>query len=457
MEKPSAPETPSSVTQRIKSALETNFRSILVEGEISNWKPSAAGHVYFNLKDAGAVLPCAFFSITSRRLAFQPRDGVKVRASGDIGVYAPRGNYQLIVRALEPAGIGDLMARLEELKRKLLAEGLFDHALKRPLPLLPRKIGVVTSPTGAVIRDILNVAARRFPSLNIVLAPARVQGEGADLEIIEGLHQLNALPDPPDAIIVARGGGSIEDLWCFNSEALARAIRASRIPVISAVGHETDTTICDHAADLRAPTPSAAAELVAACKETLDSTVDILSKRLSGAMRSTLENARARVSAVSPRRLEQSLRGALRQNQQRFDFASQRLARTMPDTIASAKNELTHSSTRLVRSVETALRAAAIRLGNFEARLNSSNPEIVLKRGYAMLKNRSGEVLTSAAQIEPNDVVNIRLSDGDFDALALGSARPASDSLMREPALAAPRRRKPKNSQDAQLDLFQDC
>ena len=441
----SDPETPTSITSRIKNALEPNFRSVLVEGEISSWKPSAAGHAYFSLKDANAVLPCAFFGLASRRFAFVPRDGVKVRALGDLSVYAPRGNYQLVVRSLEQAGLGDLMLRLEELKRKLLAEGIFDAALKRPLPFLPRKIGVVTSPTGAVIRDILNVTYRRFPGLNIVLAPARVQGEGADIEIIEGLRMLNALAEPPDAIIVARGGGSIEDLWCFNSEALAREIRASRIPVISAVGHETDTTICDFAADVRAPTPSAAAEIVAARKDDLDAAV-----------------------ALSGRRLGVALHSALRQNQQRLDFASQRFGRSLPDAITTAHARATLLASRLARGAEGMLRKAALRTRDFETllsrslrdavveqknhlrdlstRLTSTNPETVLRRGYAIIKNREGDAVTRVGQVAPNDIVRACLSDGEFEALALGGGN----------AKTAPRgkTKKQQNQQSQQPDLF---
>ena len=453
-------DTPTSVTMRIKNALEPNFRAVLIEGEISGWKPSPAGHAYFNLKDETAVLPCAFFGIAARRLAFAPRDGVKVRALGDISVYAPRGNYQLVVRSLEPAGLGDLMMRLEELKRKLLAEGLFDAALKRPLPFLPRKIGIVTSPTGAVIRDILNVTLRRFPGLNAVIAPARVQGEGAEAEIIAGIRALNALVEPPDVLIVARGGGSIEDLWCFNSEALARAIRDSRIPVISAVGHETDTTICDFAADVRAPTPSAAAEIVTANKADLDAMLESFGKRV-------------RVALI----------GALRQNRQRFDYASSRFGGALPKAVETASSRTALVASRLARGAEMMLRRPALRvqelenaltvklrnsitsqrnrLENIGTRLAGSNPATVLERGYAIIRNRAGQTITQVAQVAPDEIITARLSDGEFDAQALGGEKTNRNPKKRTTQNGEPRNRKPQNGkqqngkqQNEEPDLF---
>ncbi len=250
----------SELTRRIKSSLEDQFPTVWVEGEISNLRTPSSGHAYFTLKDDSAQLRCVLFRGRGRRVAFQPEDGMQVLAFGGLDVYLARGEYQLVVELLEPKGVGALQLAFEQLKRRLEAEGLFDAARKRPLPPFPRTIGIVTSPTGAAIRDILHVIARRFADLRIVVCPVRVQGEEAPAEIVRAI----AAPRRSrlDVVIVGRGGGSIEDLWAFNDERVARAIAACRVPVISAVGHETDFTIADFVADLRAPTPSAAAELV---------------------------------------------------------------------------------------------------------------------------------------------------------------------------------------------------
>ena len=289
------PETVSALTRRIKTTLESSFPEVWVEGELSNFRIMSSGHAYFVLKDAAAQISCAFFSMARRMPPFEVKDGVKVRIAGELSLYEQRGTYQVVVRAMERAGLGDLMAQFEALKRRLDAEGLFAQDRKRPLPMLPRRIGIVTSPTGAAIRDMLNVTRRRFADLHILIAPARVQGAEAAPEIVAALELLNALPDPPDVIIVGRGGGSIEDLWCFNDEAVARAIHASRVPVISAVGHESDFTIGELRRDLRAPTPSAAAELVVACKADFEAAVATARDRLRGAMRRQLERARSRL------------------------------------------------------------------------------------------------------------------------------------------------------------------
>ncbi|MCF7838982.1 MAG: exodeoxyribonuclease VII large subunit, partial [Candidatus Marinimicrobia bacterium] len=256
-----APLSISELTRRIRLRLEDDFGTVWVEGEISNLKRQPSGHMYFTLKDGGAQLSAVLFAGSQRGLAFQPAEGQQVRARGQISVYEPRGQYQLIVRELAPAGQGALLEAFEQLKRQLEADGLFAAGHKQKLPLLPARIGLITSPTGAAVRDILQVLGRRYPRREILLAPTLVQGEKAAAQLKGALEWLDA-HDAVDVIIIGRGGGSLEDLWCFNDEALARAVYACRIPVISAVGHETDFTICDFVADLRAPTPSAAAELV---------------------------------------------------------------------------------------------------------------------------------------------------------------------------------------------------
>ena len=333
------PETVTALTARIKGGLEQWFRDVWVEGELSNVKFMASSpHAYFTVKDAGAQLPCAFFH-AARNAALRAvlRDGAKVRLRGAISVYAPRGAYQLLVRPAEPVGEGELMLRFEALKRALAAEGLFDPARKRPIPALPRTVGVVTSPTGAAIRDILDVLGRRFSGVRVLLAPARVQGDGAAAEVVAGIELLNALPEPPDVLIVGRGGGSLEDLWCFNDERVARAVRASRVPVVSAVGHEIDFTICDFAADLRAPTPSAAAELVVANRADLAKRVESRSGRLARAARGAVSAARARVDLCARSRAFGRPADLVRHHAQRVDLLSQRLDASLAGSIRRSK------------------------------------------------------------------------------------------------------------------------
>ena len=249
------------LTARINAALSTQFTNLWVEGEVSNFRPAQSGHLYFTLKDAKAEVKCVCFRSQAMRLKFRPEDGLKIIVRGSISVYEPRGEYQIYVEHIEPAGLGALQLAFEQLKKRLEAEGLFDEARKKPLPMLPRRIGVVTSPTGAAVRDIVRILRRRFPDLHLILYPVRVQGEGAAAEIVAALEYFNR-KQLVDVILVARGGGSIEDLWAFNEEPVARAIAASAIPVVSGVGHETDFTIADFVADVRASTPSAAAEIV---------------------------------------------------------------------------------------------------------------------------------------------------------------------------------------------------
>src|SRR5204863_4564033 len=271
--------TVSALTEKLRQVLEEKFPMVWVEGEISNFKVYGSGHAYFTLKDSGAQVRAVLFRNRMRRIRFEPGDGLHVLAMGSVEVYPQRGEYQLVVELLEPRGLGALQLAFEQLKARLAAEGLFDEGRKRALPRFPRKIGIVTSPSGAAIRDMLRVIGRRFGELHIVLAPCRVQGDGAAEEIARGIRDLNALGDV-DVLIVGRGGGSLEDLWAFNEEVVARAIAGSKVPVISAVGHEVDVTIADFVADLRAPTPSAAAELVVREKQTIVETIADLHHRL---------------------------------------------------------------------------------------------------------------------------------------------------------------------------------
>ncbi|MBA3241223.1 MAG: exodeoxyribonuclease VII large subunit, partial [Acidobacteria bacterium] len=303
------PLTVSELTAQVRGALENRFASVWVEGEISNFRPAASGHWYFTVKDETAQIRAACFRGVNSRIRFRPSDGLLVRVRGRLTVYERRGEYELMVEGLDPVGAGALRVAFEQLRERLAAEGLFDQSLKRELPLLPRRIGVVTSPTGAAIRDIIRTIERRTRTVNILLAPARVQGEGAGAEIARAIQLLNehhrrALvegreEDRVDAIIVGRGGGSSEDLWAFNEEEVARAIRASLIPVISAVGHETDFTIADFAADVRAATPTAAAEIVAEREDEIASYVESLTHNMVNVVRYRVLAERARVQEAA--------------------------------------------------------------------------------------------------------------------------------------------------------------
>src|SRR3954447_56107 len=288
----------SELTAAIRGVLETGFGEIWVEGELSNCRTWNTGHVYFTLKDGDAQIKAVMFRSAVRYLKFKPEDGMHVIVRGQLSVYEPKGEYQIVCEHLEPRGLGALQMAVEQLKKKLHAEGLFDAARKRPLPSLPRTIGIVTSLDGAALRDIIKVLRRRHPNAHLVIRPARVQGESAAAEITRGLRAIARVP-AVDVIILARGGGSIEDLWAFNEEVVARAIAACPVPVIAAVGHETDVTIADFVADLRAPTPSAAAELVVTAKDEFCHRIDRLSHRLEAAARGALTRRRAAVHALS--------------------------------------------------------------------------------------------------------------------------------------------------------------
>ncbi len=304
--------TVSEVTEIVKTALEVAFPQVWVEGEVSGYKKAASGHVFFNLKDEKSVVKAVMWQSTARKIAFDLKDGLQVVCRGKVSVYEPRGDYQLYVDQVEPKGKGALQLRFEQLKEKLRAEGLFDETRKRKLPLRPRTIGVVTSPTGAAIRDILRVLERRYARLHVVIYPARVQGEGAAAEIVEGIDALGARPGM-DVLIVGRGGGSIEDLWAFNEEPVARAIARSPVPVISAVGHEVDFTIADFVADLRAPTPSAAAEMVIATEEAFVDRIDAATRRLGDLLRYGIRDLRGEVDGLARNRIFQNFPGQARQ------------------------------------------------------------------------------------------------------------------------------------------------
>src|SRR5437763_1642844 len=327
------------LTMQVRAALEARFASVWVEGEISNFKMAASGHWYFTIKDESAQLHAKCFRGVNGRIRFRPSDGLQVRVRGRLSVYEPRGEYELIVEALDPVGAGALRVAFEQMRDRLAAEGLFDEELKRPLPLFPRRVGIVTSLSGAAIRDILTIIARRTRTVHVVLAPTRVQGEGACQEIAKAVNLLNEFharavadgrtDETIDVIIVGRGGGSAEDLWAFNDEVVARSFRASKIPVISAVGHETDVTISDFAADVRAPTPSAAAEMVAAREDEIAVYIEARTRDLLRSMRSNVLNARLRVQDAAMSPAFDEVRASLRDSISRVDDASHKLETLM--------------------------------------------------------------------------------------------------------------------------------
>ena len=394
------PLTVSQLTNSVRIALESRFNAVWVEGEISNFKDHSSGHWYFTLKDENAQLRAKCFRSTNVRIRFRPANGLKVRARGKLSVYAPRGEYELVIDALDPVGAGALQVAFEQLRDRLQKEGLFAKELKRPLPVVPRRVGIVTSPTGAAIRDILNVISRRTRTVHVLFSPARVQGDSAGPEIARAIQFINQfheralrdgrVSDLVDVLIVGRGGGSTEDLWAFNQEEVARAIRKSAIPVISAVGHETDFTIADFAADFRAATPSAAAEIVAAREDQLCSALDHLGRQLVRLTRFQIVNLRARVQ-------EQAL-------SQAFDEVKTRLA--------SARMRLDSASSACGGAMETKLQEGRERLGLAAASLDALSPLGVLQRGYAIAQDAGGRLLRDAASVSEGDAVSVRLATG---------------------------------------------
>ena len=430
--------TVSELTARIKGRLEDAFPAVWVEGEISNLRVPTSGHAYFTLKDDLAQLRCVLFRSRGRRVRFMPEDGLQVLVFGGLDVYAARGEYQLVVQLMEPKGLGALQLAFEQLKKKLEAEGLFDHGRKRPLPSFPRTIGIVTSPSGAALRDILHIIGRRFGDVRIVVAPVRVQGDGAALEIVWALRNLGEVADL-DVVIVGRGGGSVEDLWAFNDERVARAIVVCRVPVVSAVGHETDFTIADFVADLRAPTPSGAAELVVREKLAVIRALVELYERLNVAMRSRIEQGRGRVLSLVRRRVLTDPGRALQDRYRRVDDLSVRLRaatrahrRHVAHRVALLTNALSslHPLARIShgRAVLAQLRGRLASAGGhsiktsrhrFESsvgRLESLSPLAVLGRGYSLTRLASGVVVRRAAEAHPGAVIEILLHEGSLDA-----------------------------------------
>ena len=383
--------TVSELTREIKTSLQDRFSSVWVTGEISDLARPNSGHVYLTLKDDQSQIRAVIWRNTATRLRVPLDDGLQVLCRGDIDVYPPRGTYQLIIRHLEPRGEGALQAALRKLRAKLAAEGLFDPALKKPIPPLPRRIGVVTSPSGAALRDFLQVAARRWHGVQIVIIPSRVQGAGAATEIAAAIETAHAIQPKLEALVVTRGGGSIEDLWSFNEEQVVRAIFAAELPVISAVGHEIDVTLADLVADLRALTPSEAAERVIPSAGELQDRLEQLGKRLRSAVVAKFTHARSRLDALASRRVL------------RYPAESLRLWATRVDEL----------QLRASRAINTQLSRQRERLAAVAAQLESLSPLSVLRRGYS-LTSLDDRILHDAAAVKAGDIIRTRLARGEI-------------------------------------------
>ncbi len=428
----------SDLNAALQQILETSFRGVFVAGEISGCRIASSGHYYFALKDEKSQLKAVLFKGSARYLKFKPQDGLAVIARGNLEVYEARGEYQLIVESLEPQGAGALQLAFEQLKMKLAAEGLFESARKRALPKLPSRIGLITSPSGAVIRDMLHVLERRFPGLHIRLFPAQVQGESAAAQVCEGLAYFSR-NSWAEVVIVARGGGSLEDLWTFNEESVARAVVASRAPVISAIGHETDFTICDFAADCRAPTPSAAAEIVICTRESLLEQIMLAQRRSLQAMRYRLLSLHKRLHEKGSDRASAILHRAVGRNAQRVDDLEHRLRHSQRKLIDAQSRRLAELIRRL-HATDLRLRFAVIRHRNelqrqqllklmqnrlwtarrsteaLSLHLAQISPLTVLSRGYAIVETTDRHVLRTAAETNIGQQVHIRLHEGALEA-----------------------------------------
>jgi exodeoxyribonuclease VII large subunit len=419
-----------------RDLVEREYGDLWVEGEISNARQAPSGHLYFTLKDAEAQLPVVIFRRQAMLLRFRAEDGLHVLVRGKVSIYEQRGQMQLVAETMEPVGAGSMQLAFEQLKQRLKDEGLFDAERKCQLPAFPHTVGIVTSPTGAVIRDFLNIANRRHSGLNVLLFPVSVQGDQAPAEIEDALAKLNA-GNLVDLIVVARGGGSLEDLAAFNSERVARAIAASRLPVVSAVGHETDFTIADFVADLRAPTPSAAAELITEAQHGISEHLDNQSRRMERAMRYRILQAREDLSHVLASRAESRLTTLLHRLEQRLDDLSFRQGSAMDrllqqrqmrlaeatatilrhdprQDLAMTRERLFSVSQRMERAMDRVIQNLQARLAAQDFGLHSLSPLAVLDRGYALVLNDSGDLIRSAVQLSQGERLTTRLAEGSF-------------------------------------------
>jgi len=388
--------TVTQLTRYLRELLENDeiLQDVWIQGEVSNLSRPTSGHLYFTLKDNASSLKCVMWRSAVVRQSYLPRDGEAIEVHGSINIYETAGQYQLYADLLRPAGQGALFLEFLRLKERLEAEGLFDEQRKHPIPSWPQTIGVVTSPTGAAFRDILNTIRRRYPLVKVILAPTQVQGEGAPAGIINALTHLNQSVHV-DVIILARGGGSIEDMWAFNDENVARAIGSSQVPVISGVGHETDFTIADFVSDLRAPTPTAAAELATPNRLDLHATLLDLNEKIGRAAKMFLTEQRWQLGRLDSRLSTRSPQGRIRSDRQRLD-----------DLFHRASTAVVHT-----------LQLQQIHLKGYEQRLNSLNPKAILNRGYALVKSMDGQIVHSVNQVADGDPLQVQVSDGQFEVL----------------------------------------
>jgi exodeoxyribonuclease VII large subunit len=430
--------TVSTLSDEIKTLLEVHFDFVWVEGEISNFRSPISGHFYMVLKDEKAQIRAVMFRPQTRYLKFMPQDGMKVIVRGRVAIYEARGEYQVILDYMEPLGVGALALAFEQLKKKLAAQGVFDESIKKPLPFLPRRVAVVTSPTGAAIRDFLKIIRRRFANLEIIVVPVKVQGEGAAAEMVEALDLVNRELEV-DVIVLTRGGGSLEDLWAFNQEELALAIRASRIPVVSAVGHEIDVTISDLAADLRAPTPSAAAELLVVEKEALKQQLAQHRARLQSGLKAGLAGLQEKLRFLSkglrdPRkgladswlrlddmenRLSRIMSFLIMDRKRRLDAGERSLILHSPlKTVAGLKQKIEFQNRFMAMMVTRKLRDCGTTVVMLQEKLKGMSPLSVLGRGYSITRKLPEKrVLRSASQVGRGDTVSVTLAEGELECL----------------------------------------
>ena len=426
------------LTARISNVLAVQFSNLWVEGEVSNCHAAQSGHIYFTLKDAKAQIKCVCFRSQAMRLKFRPEDGLKLIVRGSISVYEPRGEYQIYVEHIEPSGVGGLQVAFEQLKKRLQEEGLFDEARKKPLPVLPRCIGVVTSPTGAAVRDIIRILRRRFHNAHLIVYPVRVQGDGAAQEIVAALNYFDRV-QTVEVILLARGGGSIEDLWAFNEEIVARAIAECTIPIVSGVGHESDFTIADFVADVRASTPSAAAEIVVRSRQEFDRHLLELEIKISRQMRYLLLEWRHRLKELATHGGFRRLEDLLRRHRQQTDELAAGLVAALDGRLEILRHRFTIAETRIAsfdlrariralgirlvqRSSELAMRMERFFSGKIQSlerlnvQLEERSPLRVLDRGYAICTDADGNVLSAAGQVALGAEINVQLARGRLGA-----------------------------------------
>lgn len=443
------PPEPKSITQisnEIKRFVEGNFSHVIVKGEIFGAKRADSGHWYLSLKDTGAVLAAVCWRGTASSLKVKIEDGLEVIAQGKITTFSGKSSYQLVIESLEPAGQGALLKLLEERKQQFIKEGLFDTAHKKPIPFLPETIGVVSSATGAVIRDIIHRIRDRFPS-HIVLWPTPVQGEGAADKIAEAIRGFNRLNNTssikrPDVIIVARGGGSLEDLWAFNEEVVIRAVYDSEIPIISAVGHETDTMLIDYVSDLRAPTPTGAAEFAVPVKNELVADVNILESRMKNALWRYFEEYKTKIDGLS--RGIPNMRQIINETLQDLDYRVERLQNAIKNELSQKQNALEKAALKPIY-LKSILQRFDERLNGLSARLKGVSVEAVLKRGFAWVKNTEGQTIYNAVSAKKEDCLIIKFADNELQA------KVAADTA---PSIAPKTVKKIKKEEKTQTSLF---